>query len=68
MRGDKAAQRIAIERNGRDQTFSVVMSNIMDIRLLDDKTGPNCEPENPMECATPLDRTDSSYREVPCSK
>ncbi len=58
--GDRAEQRIAIEPNGRDQTFSVVMSDIMDIRLLDDRVAPNCEPEKPMECATLLDRTDPS--------
>ncbi len=57
---DKAAQRIAIELNGHDQTFSVVMPDIMDIRLLDDKAAPNCEPEKPMERATLLDRTDLS--------
>ena len=36
------------------------MPDIMDIRLLDDKAAPNCEPEKPMERATLLDRTDPS--------
>ena len=44
------------------------MSDIMDIRLLDVKAAPYCEPENPMDGAATLDRTDPSYREVPCSK
>ena len=32
------------------------MPDIMDIRLLDDKAAPNCEPEKPMERATLPDR------------
>ncbi len=43
------------------------MSGIMDIHLLDDRTAPYREPENPMECVAMLDRTDPSYRELPCS-